>query len=125
MAKRYAEAEALRRRFGGCKTMAELAKDGRSARLEDMKFIKPSSIAEPTRSLLLSAKDGDMLPPHHRGAGIEVYAVCGRRPIKVDEKRARARPRRAGSTRNSRSWPSATCATSGRMRTSSIGERRT
>jgi peptidyl-prolyl cis-trans isomerase SurA len=51
-----------------------------------MKFIKPSSIAEPTQSLLLSARDGDMLPPVTGAHGIEVYAVCGRRPIKADEK---------------------------------------
>ena len=29
--------------------------------------------------MLLSAKDGDMLPPSTTAAGIEVYAVCGRR----------------------------------------------
>jgi peptidyl-prolyl cis-trans isomerase SurA len=51
-----------------------------------LKFIKPSTIPEPTRSLLLSAKDGDMLPPTTAAAGIEVYAVCGRRPIKADDK---------------------------------------
>jgi peptidyl-prolyl cis-trans isomerase SurA len=86
MAKRYAEAEALRRRYGGCNTLAGLAKEAGDARHEDLKYIKPSSIAEPTRSLLLSAKDGDMLPPTTAAHGIEVYAVCARRPIKVDEK---------------------------------------
>ena len=88
MARRYAEADGLRARFGGCKTMASLAKDVSDARFEDMKFIKPSSIAEPTRSMLLSAKDGDMLPPVTAADGIEVYAVCGRRAIKADEKAA-------------------------------------
>jgi peptidyl-prolyl cis-trans isomerase SurA len=86
MAKRYVEADAMRRRFGGCNTMAGLAKDASEARYEDLKYIKPSSIPEPTRSLLLSAKDGDMLPPTTAASGIEVYAVCGRRPIKADEK---------------------------------------
>ena len=86
MAKRYAEADGLRQRFDGCKTMAGLAKDGDNARFEDMKFIKPSSIPEPTRSMLLSARDGDVLPPATAAAGIEVYAVCGRRPLKADEK---------------------------------------
>jgi peptidyl-prolyl cis-trans isomerase SurA len=51
-----------------------------------MKYIKPSSIAEPTRSMLLAAKDGDVLPPTTAANGIEIYAVCGRRPIKADEK---------------------------------------
>jgi peptidyl-prolyl cis-trans isomerase SurA len=86
MARRYAEAEALQRRYGGCTTMAGLAKEAGDARHEDLKYIKPSSLPEPTRSLLLSAKDGDMLPPATAAQGIEVYAVCGRRPIKLDEK---------------------------------------
>ena len=86
MARRYAEADALRRRFGGCNTMAGLAKDAGEARHDDLKFIKPSSISEPMRSLLLSARDGDMLPPATAAHGIEVYAVCGRRPIMVDDK---------------------------------------
>jgi peptidyl-prolyl cis-trans isomerase SurA len=87
LARRYAEGEALRRKFSGCKTMSELAKSaGGSAKYEDMKYIKPSSIAEPTRSMLLAAKDGDVLPPTTAANGIEIYAVCGRRPIKADEK---------------------------------------
>jgi peptidyl-prolyl cis-trans isomerase SurA len=86
LARRYAEADGLRQRFGGCKTMASLAKEGTSARFEDLKYIRPSSIPEPTRSLLLSARDGDVLPPTTGAGGIELYAVCGRRPLKDDEK---------------------------------------
>jgi len=86
MARRYAEAEALRRRYGGCNTLAGLAREAGDARHEDLKYVKPSSISEPIRSLLLSAKDGDMLPPTTSAQGIEVYAVCSRRPIAVDEK---------------------------------------
>jgi peptidyl-prolyl cis-trans isomerase SurA len=86
MAKRFAEAEALRRKFGGCKTMAGLAKDAPGLKFEDMKFIKPSSISEPTRSLLLSAKDGDMLPPSATPGAIDLMAVCARRTVKADEK---------------------------------------
>jgi peptidyl-prolyl cis-trans isomerase SurA len=79
LTKRFAEAESLRRRFAGCKGMAELAKGAPDARLQDMKFVKPSTIAEPTRSMLLSAKDDDMLPPVTTAAGVELYAVCGRK----------------------------------------------
>ena len=86
MAKRYAEADGLRQKFDGCKTMAGLAKDAGNAKFEDMKYIKPGSIPEPTRSMLLSARDGDMLPPATASGGIEVYAVCGRREVKVDDK---------------------------------------
>jgi peptidyl-prolyl cis-trans isomerase SurA len=86
MAKRFAEAEALRRKFGGCKSMPGLAKEAAGAKFDDMKFIKPSSISEPTRSLLLSAKDGDMLPPSATPGAIDLLAVCARRSVKGDEK---------------------------------------
>ena len=86
MAKRFAEAEALRRKFGGCKSMAGLAKEAPGVKFDDMKFIKPSSISEPTRSLLLSAKDGDMLPPSATPGAVDLLAVCARRTVKGDEK---------------------------------------
>lgn len=86
IARRYAEADALRAKFAGCKSMPELARTVGDARFDDLKFIKPASVAEPTRSMLLSAKDGDMLPPLTAAGGIEVYAVCSRRAIKADEK---------------------------------------
>lgn len=86
MAKRFAEAEALRRKFGGCKSMAGLTKEATGVKFDDMKFIKPSSISEPTRSLLLSARDGDMLPPSAMPGAIDLLAVCGRRSVKADEK---------------------------------------
>jgi peptidyl-prolyl cis-trans isomerase SurA len=81
LTKRFTEAEALRRKFGGCRTLGDLAKGVAGAKFEDMKFIKPATIPEPTRSMLLSAKDGDMLPPSTTNAGIEIYAVCGRRSV--------------------------------------------
>jgi peptidyl-prolyl cis-trans isomerase SurA len=65
--------------------MAELAKGVAGARFEDSKFVKPSAIPEPTRSMLLSAKDGDMLPPTTTGDGVELYAVCGRRGVAVND----------------------------------------
>jgi peptidyl-prolyl cis-trans isomerase SurA len=86
MAKRYAEADRLRQRLTGCRNMASLVQGDASAKFEDLKAIKPTSIPEPTRSMLLSAKEGDVLPPTTSGGGIEIYAVCGRRAIKGDEK---------------------------------------
>jgi peptidyl-prolyl cis-trans isomerase SurA len=90
MTKRYAEAEALRRRFSGCKGMAELAKGASDTSFEDMKYVKPASIAEPMRSMLLSAKDDDVLPPVTTSAGVELYAVCGRRAAGGNEEKRSA-----------------------------------
>jgi peptidyl-prolyl cis-trans isomerase SurA len=86
MARRIAQADALRGKFGGCNTMAGLARDIPDAKHDDLKFIKPSSVPEPTRSLLLNAKDGDILPPATAAHGVELYAVCSRRTAKVDDK---------------------------------------
>ena len=44
-------------------------------------------VAEPTRSLLLSAKDGEMVPGNLAQSGVELYAVCGRRTVKADEQK--------------------------------------
>jgi peptidyl-prolyl cis-trans isomerase SurA len=79
LTKRYAEAESLRRRFAGCKGLAELVKSTPDVKLHDLKFVKPSSISEPTRSLLLSAKDDEVLPPFTAAGSVELYAVCGRK----------------------------------------------
>jgi peptidyl-prolyl cis-trans isomerase SurA len=85
-ARRLAEADDLRKKFAGCKSLAGLAKDIPNAKFEDLKYVKPNTFAEPTRSLLLYAKDGDLLPPTPTLAGIEVYAVCGRRAAAIDDK---------------------------------------
>ena len=85
LAKRYAEADGLRQRISGCNAMGGLAKEV-NARFDDLKYIRPSAISEPTRSMLLNARDGDVLPPATTPGGIEIYAVCGRRSIKADEK---------------------------------------
>lgn len=90
MARRYAEADALRSKFSGCQSMADLARSVGDARFDDLKFVKPGTISEPTRSMLLSAKDGDMLPPVTSPSGIEVYAVCGRRAIKDEKQQQKA-----------------------------------
>lgn len=87
MAKRLEEAETLRRKFGGCKSMKALAATAANAQHQDMGFTKAAAVAEPTRSLLLSAKDGEMVPGNLAQSGVELYAVCGRRTVKADEQK--------------------------------------
>ena len=86
LVRRYSEAQALHSKADGCKNMAGLAKDATDAKFEDMKYVRPASLPEPTRSLLLLAKDGDVLPPATLANSIEIYAVCGRRVVKGNEK---------------------------------------
>lgn len=87
MAQMLDGAEALRRKFSGCKSTAALAKTAPNASFEDLGFRKASTVSEPTRSLLLNAKDGEMVPGNLAQSGVELYAVCGRRTIKADEQK--------------------------------------
>jgi peptidyl-prolyl cis-trans isomerase SurA len=84
------EADMLRAKFSGCKNTASLAAGVTGAKFEDLGERKPSSIPEPTRSLLLSAADGEMLPPRISDDGVELWAVCGRKVVKADDKKRTA-----------------------------------
>jgi peptidyl-prolyl cis-trans isomerase SurA len=87
LARRLAEAEALRKRFRGCRSTQELVKGVPDARFESLANQEAKSVAEPTRSLLLNAKDGEMVPPALASTGVELYAVCGRKTVKIDEEK--------------------------------------
>jgi peptidyl-prolyl cis-trans isomerase SurA len=87
MAQRLEAAEALRGKFTGCKSTAELAKGVAGAKFEDLGYKAASTVSEPTRSLLLNAKDGEMVPGSLAQSGVELYAVCGRRTVKADEQK--------------------------------------
>ncbi len=91
MAQRLDEAETLRAKFTTCKDTANLVKGATNAKFEDLGYKNPSSIEEPMRSFLTAAQDGDMLPANFAAAGVELYAVCGRRAVKVsDDTRSQA-----------------------------------
>ena len=85
VAQRMAEADTIRSKFSSCKTMSSLAGSVAGAKFEDLGTRRPSTLTEPTKSLLLSAKDGEMIPPTVGAGGVELYAVCGRQVIKADE----------------------------------------
>ena len=87
MAQRLQEAEAAKSRFTNCKAMPGLAKGLSGTRHEDLGTRRLQDIAEPTRSLLANAKDGEMLPPSVAQGGIELWAVCGRKVVKAAEEK--------------------------------------
>jgi peptidyl-prolyl cis-trans isomerase SurA len=78
IAQRIAEADALARQFSGCASLPALAASA-GGRHEDLGARKPSTIPEPTRSLLLNARDGDLLPASVSQSGVELWALCGRK----------------------------------------------
>lgn len=87
VAQRLQEADNLRRKFGGCKTASALTQGVTEAKFEDLGKLKPSAIPEPTRSLLLNARDGEMLPPSVGQGGVELWAACSRTVVKADEQK--------------------------------------
>jgi len=82
IAQRLAAAEGLRARFGSC---ADLAKGVNGASVKTLQDQKPSSLAQPARLLVMNAKVGQMTPPTISPAGVELYAVCGKRSVRGDE----------------------------------------
>lgn len=87
LAKRQLEAEAARGNFTGCQQSAQLANSIPGAKFDDIGGRMPSNIPEPTRSLLLSARDGEMLPPAVGPTGIELWIVCGRKTVSADKQK--------------------------------------
>jgi peptidyl-prolyl cis-trans isomerase SurA len=82
IASRLAAAENLRARFENC---ADLAKGVEGASVKTLSDEKASSLAQPARLLVTSAKIGQMTPPTISAAAVEVYAVCGKRSFRGDE----------------------------------------
>jgi peptidyl-prolyl cis-trans isomerase SurA len=87
MAQRLEEAEAIRRDFKACSGMSALAARVKGARFEDLGVRKPAQVAEPFRTFLLNAKEGEMVPANPGVAGIELYALCQRRVTTADEQK--------------------------------------
>ena len=85
MARALADADAMRRKYNGCKAMETLVKDQASAKYEAAKYVRPSAVTEPARSMMLGAKDGEMLPPQTATDGVELVAVCSRRALQIDD----------------------------------------
>ncbi len=90
LAQRYEAAEAVRRKFAGCKSTSALVKDQANVKFEDLGYRSAGSVAEPTRTLLVSARDGEMVPASLTAAGVELYAVCARRTQKISEDKRQA-----------------------------------
>ncbi len=79
VARRMVEAAKVRTTFKGCSGSRNLTKGVKDITFSDMGYQVAAAIAEPTRSLLLNARNGQMAPPVTTRDGVALYAVCGRR----------------------------------------------
>lgn len=85
IAKHISQAEALRSKFSDCKSLNALAAGAGGVQVSDLGKRRASTFQEPTRSLLLSAKDNEMLPPTVNDGGVDLFAVCGRTVVQAEE----------------------------------------
>lgn len=84
LTQRLSDAENLRSKFTGCKGMDAMARGVPGARFDNLGDRRPSSLPEPTRSLLLAAHDDELLPATIGENGVELWAVCGRKVVKAE-----------------------------------------
>ena len=78
VAARLKEGERLQSRFGDCRSSKVLAQSVKGSSFQDLGQISANKIPEPARSLLVQAKDGEMLPPLTQTEGVVLYIMCGR-----------------------------------------------
>ena len=91
VAQRMQDAETIRAKFKDCKSAGSIATGVAGAKFEELGKRRPAAFPEPTRTLLLNAQDGEMLPPSVGEGGVDIYAVCGRDVVKAeDQKRSLA-----------------------------------
>jgi peptidyl-prolyl cis-trans isomerase SurA len=83
IAERLAAAESVRGKFGSC---ADLAKGVEGASVKTLADQQPASLVQPARLLVMNAKMGQMTPPTLTASAVEMYAVCGKRSVKGDDK---------------------------------------
>lgn len=86
IAARLADAEKLRRNFKGCKSTQSLVAGVPNTTVEAMGSRKAAAFSEPTRTLLLNAREGEMLPPNPAAGHVELFVLCGRKVVRADEK---------------------------------------
>jgi peptidyl-prolyl cis-trans isomerase SurA len=83
IAERLAAAESVRGHFQSC---ADLAKGVEGASIKTLADQQPTSLVQPARLLVMNAKTGQMTPPTLTTSAVEMYAVCGKRSVKGDDK---------------------------------------
>jgi peptidyl-prolyl cis-trans isomerase SurA len=86
VAKRLVEAGRLRSRINSCSSIAKVIKPVRKASVKSIGRKKAEQVAQPTRAILLAAKEGQMTPPTITSSGIELYVVCARRTVNRNDK---------------------------------------
>jgi len=92
IANRLVEAERLRSRVRSCNNLKDLTKLVRKASIKSVGRKSANQLVQPTRAILLAAKEGQMTPPVITSSGIESYVVCAKRSVvRNDQQRQQVR----------------------------------
>lgn len=86
---RRKEAEALRERVQGCDQITSYFKSMPNAAVRDVITKTSADIPGPLRDLLDKTQVGRMTPPETTKQGVEMVALCDRKPTKVDTPKKR------------------------------------
>jgi peptidyl-prolyl cis-trans isomerase SurA len=92
IANRLVEAERLRNRIRSCNNLKEVTKLVRKASIKSVGRKSADQLVQPTRAILLAAKEGQMTPPVITSSGVESYIVCAKRSVvRNDQQRRQVR----------------------------------
>jgi peptidyl-prolyl cis-trans isomerase SurA len=86
---RRKEAEALRERVQGCDQITSYFKSMPNAAVRDIVTKTSADIPGPLRELLDKTQVGRMTPPETTKQGVEMVALCDRKPTKIDTPKKR------------------------------------
>jgi peptidyl-prolyl cis-trans isomerase SurA len=81
---RHKEAEALRNRIQSCEEATDIFRTMRDAAIRDNVIKTSADLAAPLRELLDKTPIGHLTPPEVTKQGIEMVALCGRKPTTMD-----------------------------------------
>jgi len=84
--KQYVEADAIRKRFTGCSNMKSLLAPYKKATYVNLGKKTLDELPSPINIILSDMKVGQVTPPQPSSKGLEMYAVCDRQQVSIDDK---------------------------------------
>ncbi len=87
--KQYVEADAIRNRFSGCSNMKSLVAPYKNATYVNLGRKTLDQLPSPINIILGDMKAGQITPPQPTSKGLEMYAVCERKSVAIDDTKRR------------------------------------
>jgi len=87
--KKYLEADKIRERFSGCTNLRSLIAPFKQAKIIPLGHKSVEDLPSPTNMIISDMKAGQITPPQATADGLEMYAVCDRKQVAVDNKERR------------------------------------